>query len=136
MARKLDTYSIMQYDVYMTTYTATEKKNSNPVLVLMREDDVKGDPWGTAMAWGFGIAEVLHAAGEEVPSEMQYSPSAYVRLSSERPDEYPDCDVWDLLNQTPGTYIPGFGATLEQIQDAGRMISRYIDWCKAAGLDY
>lgn len=114
----------------------TTDRNSNPVLVLMREDDIQGDPWGTAMAWAFAIAEVLHAAGEDVPQEMQYSPSPYVQTTAECPEEYPDCQVWDLLNETPGAYIDGFGATIEQIQDAGRIIARYLDWCKDAGLSY
>lgn len=26
------------------------------IVAMIREDDLKGDPWGTAMAWHFAIA--------------------------------------------------------------------------------
>lgn len=93
----------------------------------MRDDDFS-DPWGTAMAWGFGVAEVLYSAGEDVPTEMEYVPSPFVTLSNECPAEYPDAEVWGLLDRGE--------MSIEDVQFAGRCIARYIDWCKAAGLDY
>lgn len=102
--------------------------NRNPVLVLMREFADPGDPWGTAMSWSFGVAEVLHARGEDVPDELGYRPSPFVALSSEQPEEWPDLEVWSLLAQGD--------ATVADLKTAGRCLSRYLDLCRSAGLDY
>lgn len=113
------------------------RPNSNPVLDLMRDDDM-GDPWGTAMGWAFAVAGVLHAAGEEVPASMEYQPSPYVYINpDEVPEEYPDSMVWHLLHRTPGCWVdPDYGATVAELQFAGRCLSRYLGWLRAAGMSY
>lgn len=110
---------------------------TNPVLTLMREDDLKGDPWGTAMAWGFAVCEVLYAAGEVVPGELDFRPSPLVRVSDAVPEEWPDSDVWHLLHRTEGHWVePGYGASVAELQAAARVLARYLDVCLAAGLGY
>lgn len=112
--------------------------NKNPVLRIMRENLDGGDPWGTALSWAFGVAGVLHAVGEPVPDEMGYRASPVVgRDPDEEPEDYPDVEVWHLVNRTPGHWVdPEFGATYDDLRFAGKCLTRYIDWCKAAGLDY
>lgn len=104
------------------------RPNKNLVLQYMRDDDIATDPWGTSMAWGFAVAEVLYAAGEEVPDELDYQPSPFVVMSSERPDEWPDAEVWDLLHNGE--------ITVSELQTAGRCLHRYIELARAAGRDY
>lgn len=107
---------------------------ANPVLTLMREDDISHDPWGTAMAWAFAVAEVLYAAGEDVPDEMGFSPSPFVQYSNRAPEEWPDAEVWHLLNGVPAYWVRA--ATVADIQFAGRVLARYLAWCRAAGRAY
>jgi hypothetical protein len=35
-----------------------------------------GDQYGCTMAWAFGAADALDAAGEEIPHDWEYSPGA------------------------------------------------------------
>src|SRR3954447_18264064 len=57
-------------------YGTTGRPNANPILALMRDDDMS-DPWSTAMAWGFGVCDYLHhVALADVPAEMGYTPAA------------------------------------------------------------
>lgn len=109
--------------------------SKNLILNLMREDDIAHDPWGTAMAWGFAVCEVLYAAGEEVPRTLDYLPSPYVALSTERPEEFPDCVVWDALHDA-SAWVSGTTISVEDVQYAGLIIGRFLDWCKLAGRDY
>lgn len=94
----------------------------------MRDDLGDGDPWGTAISWAFGVAEILNARSEDVPDELEFHPSPYVLTSTERPEEYPDAEVWDLLNDGD--------VSVADLQFAGRCLARYLDWLRAAGLDY
>lgn len=112
--------------------------NKNPVLVVMRDALDDTDPWGTAISWAFAVAEVLHTAAEFVPEEMEYRPSPTVsRDPDEEPEDYPDVEVWHLVNKTPGHWVdPQFGATYDDLRFAGKCLARYLDWCRAAGLDY
>jgi hypothetical protein len=104
------------------------RPNANPVLDRMRDDDWD-DPWGTAISWAFAVAEVLHAHGETVPTEMQFRPSPVIVPDPDRePEEYPDAYVWEMLHAE--------GVTIQDLQFAGRCLARYLDWLRAAGKDY
>ena len=53
------------------------RPNANPVLSWMRDDDIAGDPWGTAMAWAFAVCDYLHhVALSRRPRVVRYSPAA------------------------------------------------------------
>ena len=104
------------------------RPSNNLVLAYMRDDDLAHDPWGTAMAWAFGVAEVLNARSEDVPEELEFQPSPFVRTSTEQPEEYPDSEVWRLLHDGE--------VTSTDLQFAGRCLARYLDWCRTAGRDY
>lgn len=103
--------------------------NQNAVLSRLRDDDLTHDAWGTAISWAFGVAEVLQVRGEEVPPEMEYSPSPYVQFDQDHIDDvYPDSEVWRMLDDDE--------VTIADLQFAGRCLARYLDWLRAAGLDY
>ena len=105
------------------------RPNQNAVLARLRDDDLGADPWGTAISWAFGVAEILQARSEEVPPEMEYEPSPWVQFDPGRPEDvYPDSEVWDMLNDGE--------VTVSDLQFAGRCLARYLDWLRAAGLDY
>ncbi len=45
----------------------------NPILDLIREDDISYDPFGTALAWQFAIADVLSEWGPPyVPASWEH----------------------------------------------------------------
>lgn len=108
--------------------TKSSRPNKNLILAVMRDYFGDGDPWGTAISWAFGVAEVLYSRGHDVPAELDYQPSPFVALSTEAPEEYPDSEVWQMLHDDE--------ISVEDLQFAGRCLARYLDWLRAAGLDY
>ena len=113
--------------IYGGAYRGTpDRPNANPILAAMRDDDVKHDPWGTAMGWAFGVCEYLHhvaLADEAIPASLGYQPAA-VALGEFDDDSYPD---GELVHMGLDTFT---------LSMAARCLSRYLDWCKAAGRDY
>jgi hypothetical protein len=103
------------------------RPNANPVLAWMRDDDIAGDPWGTAMAWAFAVCEYLHHVAlddDAIPASLGYS-SAAVRQGEGFEDEsWPE---GALVEMAVDTFT---------LHTAAKCLSRYLDWCKAAGLDY
>jgi hypothetical protein len=96
---------------------------ANPIIALVREDDVEHDPWGTAMAWAFAIAENLHfRAGEPVPDSLGYRPAMGAT------DIEPD----DFNAQT----IAEEGFDSGTMTEAAEMLSAFLDECKRLGKDY
>jgi len=91
------------------------------LLALVREDDLRGDPWGTAMAWHFAIADRLWADGHYVPAEWQYSHGASAWTEPEADDFY-------------GTECVGQSA--EDLLHAGNVLHRFEALCVLAGRDY
>lgn len=116
------------------------RPNKNYILSIMRDMDM-GDPWGAAMSMAFAVAECLEVVSAEVPEELGFQPSPFVRVST--PDEYREILesgqesyehslVWEYLGWETGLTL----SRVEEVQFAGRCLHRYIDWCKAAGKDY
>jgi len=106
------------------------RPNSNYILAVMRDGEVD---WSTAMAWAFACAETLTVLGAEVPAELGYQPSPFVAVESPEtyePESYENSVVWE--------FSAGYEdiKAVETIQFAARCLSRYIDWCRAAGKDY
>ena len=103
-----------------------QRPNANPILAAMRDDDFAHDPWGTAMAWAFGVCEYLHhvALSDDIPAELGYQPAATHRGDGFDDESYPDA------------YIAEMALDTYTLVTAARTLSRYLDWCKAAGRDY
>lgn len=116
-----------------------KRPNRNYVLDVMR-DSMYDDPWGTAMAWAFACAENLAAIGADVPSEVGY------QMSPMGPciESYEDFQVAEFLgaivdHDLEVAIFEGITpdeTNVKEVQFALRCLHRYIDWCKAAGLDY
>ena len=120
---------------------------SEGVAVLrshLRLDDLRGDPWGTAMGWLFGVARVLDALGDvdhPVPDRWQFRRSPADRFTvaeitggvdteNDDPDdrEFPDCLVAaDVLSGA---------TTATDLVRWGNVLDRYTELCRRHGKDY
>lgn len=110
-------------------YGTPGRPNANPILSMMREDDLKGDPWGTAMAWAFAVCEYLHhvaLSDVAIPASLDYFPSPVVRQGEGFAEEEGYAE----------RYISEAALDTYTLSVAARCLSRYLDWCKAAGRDY
>lgn len=75
-----------------------------------------GDVWGSLLDAGFAIADVLYLLGEEVPSELDYTPSPL------------GADISDSLMATEMMWAVKQGhATVEELQNVGRSIAQQLD---------
>jgi hypothetical protein len=98
-------------------------ETSNSIIALVREDDVEHDPWGTAMGWGFAVAEYLHfREGANVPDSLGYSPAP--GASDIEPDD-PQSQMLAELAVNAAT-----------MTEAAEMLSVFLDECKRLGKDY
>lgn len=140
----------------MTTGTLS-RPNANVVLQHMRDDDM-ADPWGTAMSWAFAVCDVLYDADpNSVPASLGYGPGMCGPEVPNGRDEphrigledvpYPTAELWCYLhnidwddapdaNDLPYWTDPTFQARADELERAAKILSRYLDWCKAAGVDY
>lgn len=139
---------------------SANRPNANPILDMMRDDDIAGDPWGTAMGWAFAVCEVLYDADPHmVPVELGYRPSIAgpeVPNGLDEPHRITLADmplesveVWCYLHNVdpdspeasnaddlPYWDDPTFESRAESLRFAAKCLSRYLDWLKAAGKDY
>ena len=125
---------------------------TNPIIAMMREDDYRHDPWGTGMSWAYAVAEVLYDADPNmVPSELQYRPSfagpevptrTYADTGEPIEVSHATSEVWGWLHgehhdEKPIYWEdPTFEARIKVLVVTGRILHRYLDWCRAAGRDY
>ncbi len=87
----------------------------------LRLDDIKYDPWGTAMSWHFALCDWLHfRTSEDVPCEWQYSPGAASDIDEN--DEY--------------KHEAFVAEEVETLLDFGHLLDRYTDKLRLAGRDY
>lgn len=83
------------------------------------------DPWGSAMGWFFGVADVLWHAGEDsIPPEWEYGHSPVC----DGPEDYPDAEISEMFDSGE--------IDLADLVRFGNMLSRYTDILRAAGHDY
>ena len=89
----------------------------------LRIDDVKHDPWGTAWAWQFTVASVLHFKRETpCPTHWEYKPSPM------------GFDI-DPLDNLTGYYAIGH-ATTDALLAFGELLHRFVRACEHAGKSY
>jgi hypothetical protein len=79
-----------------------------------------GDKWGCAMSAHFDIAEELTRRDHDVPASWQFRAGA-MGVTAE-PESY----FGEIIRDADSSDLRYFGDVL----------SRYIDWCKRADLDY
>lgn len=108
----------------------------NTVISLIRDGWDDGDKWGSAINALFDIAEVMSAAGIEVPEELEYRRSildkrTIVEMATQDPDSGTSYDAYVLAEE----YIAG-NITAKELRLAALTLNRYVAACVAAGLDY
>ena len=136
------------------------RPNKNHILAVMRDQDFT-DPWGTGMAWGFAVAEVIYDADPNgVPTSLQYQPSIAgpeVPNGSAEPHRitvkdipYETAYVWCWLHgldesdpdnhpdpeDLPYFEDPDFRTRLAELVTAAKCLHLYIELCRQAGRDY
>jgi hypothetical protein len=94
--------------------------------------DGGSDLWGSAMSWGFAACTWAETHGIPVPSELGFSAGMAYETDSY---EYEGIDSWatgeDLV-------FPGVGedAVKDAMHLALKVLNRYLNLLKLAGLDY
>jgi hypothetical protein len=107
------------------------RPNANYILAIMRDDDLS-DPWGTGMSWAWAVCSNLDLMGEDVPAGLGYQPGAGGAVLESFEDEM----VREYLLAVPQPGEPTAEERITEVQRAGVILDRYLDWCKAAGRDY
>lgn len=102
---------------------------SNTILDYMREDDIKHDPWGTAMNAGFAVCEAMYLAEQTIPNEWAFRASPLLSSLIGDGAQYL-IDEYGYLGEEVN------GADEDDLLYAGRVIHRYINLCRKAGKDY
>lgn len=94
----------------------------NMILDEIRLDDIKHDPWGTALSWWFDIADVLHAEGAVIPSGWGFSPG----LGATRELEFSNvADMW----------VAGY-VDADDLRYAGNVLARFVRIAEVEGRSY
>lgn len=117
------------------------RRGHSPAIDSMIDGWDGGDQWGSAMSMAWAVAEVAAAYGEREPErvlEVTWGAGAPPsRLELETATADPNYDG-DLSFETRAL-AEGVGrgdVTMDDLRFAGRALNRYLDLCKAAGLDY
>lgn len=129
--------------------TTTKPYRLNPAVVIDSAAWDGGDPWGSAMACAWAVCEVARAAHVTIPPDLGYRPG--MGAGDPTVDELAaslDCEDVETCENIEAhgdhDYLTGALAALclagdvtdRQLVLAMRTLSRYLDACKAAGLDY
>lgn len=97
----------------------------NPIIERMRDTFDGGDAWGSTMGWWFAIADVVTEIDpSQVPSEWEFRQSPM----GSNTEAYEYQEILETMRDD--------GATLEDLLDAGNILTRYAAQLKLAGMDY
>ncbi len=102
------------------------------------DDDRAHDPWGTGMAALGACCDVLAVERKQVPAEAGYSPGA-AGPALEPGDSRAETLMAALHpDRFPGYWVDGYqpDLSIDDLQHAARVLSRYLDWVRLAGRDY
>lgn len=101
------------------------RKTRNPIIETMRDSFDGGDPWGSTMEWWFAIADVITEIDpSQVPSAWEFRQSPF----GANTDSYAYQEIIDTMRDE--------GAVLEDLLNAGNVLTRYATQLKLAGMDY
>lgn len=107
-----------------------------PAIDVMIDGWDGGDAWGSALSLAFALADVAYAAGvDEVGSILDYTPGMGETLSLDEIADGTDDDTRYEAVCLAEAYISG-DVTDDDLVRAAKVLSRYLDLCKRAGLDY
>lgn len=117
--------------------TGDEILTAGDVLAEIRQDDLAGDPWGTAVSHAMGLCEALTYVGrrdgddrfeEAIPAEVRYVCGPMGPAVARDPSCYPDQIYVEMLDRE--TLSP------EVANYVLRVLDRYMSFAKLAGRDY
>lgn len=96
------------------------------IVTMVREDDIKHDPWGTAMHWLSALADMVYGVDGEILDG--YKPSDMFSLGVYREENATVGDLYDM-------YEDGH-VTTDDMCAAYKILYRFTDWCELAGRSY
>lgn len=95
---------------------------STHVLRLIREDDFRYDPYGTAMSWWFAIADYLH----------DHDPDAIPAYRPSPVGTHDDTHEYNMLS----ILVDARDASTDTLVHAGNVLARYVDMLARYGRSY
>lgn len=98
----------------------------NPLFYEFRGDDYKHNPYDTAVAWQFRVADALLRNDETVPYHWQYSPG--MGDGSVEDGDYYAETIEEFL-------VEGL-IDFDDLRYFGNVLDRYKEWARLAGKDY
>lgn len=115
------------------------RKYHTPAIAYLIDGWDAGDPWGSATSAGWAVAEVARAAAvSDVDSALEISWGCVPVIDlGETADSLWDGNG-DVSFETAilaAAYLSG-DVTDDDLLFAARVLSRYLDLCESAGLDY
>lgn len=96
------------------------------IMSMVRLDDIKHDPWGTALAYLGGIADIVYGVDGEIMDG--YRPSVLFDLATSIEENGTTGDLYAL-------YEDGL-ITTDDMWAAYHILSRFADWAERAGRSY
>lgn len=109
----------------------------NPAIDTMIDSFDGADPWGSAMAMAFAVAEVGRAIDHPEPGQiLNYRPSAVAGTVTL--DDLADNDEANVDYETESLALAvrAREVTEEDLTMAARILNKYLNLCKLAGKDY
>lgn len=102
-----------------------DEMNEHKVSQLLSYGWDGGDPWGSAMAEAFALADfVTFVLGERVPDEFHYEPAMGGPVEEDH-----------LYQELLASWLAGY-FDRDDAFDYLMVLDRFLDACKAASLDY
>lgn len=108
------------------------------IIREIADDDRAYDPYGAGNTALFAVCEALTIEGEGVPPEVGYRPGVFGAFAD--PQDSAQSTILAGLDpdRFPGYWVEGYtpNLTVEDLQYAARILSRYIAWVTLAGRSY
>lgn len=114
------------------------------VIREIADNDRTYDPWGAGMGALGAVCDVLWVEGGSIPAEAGYRPALALTRAALTRDACGEFDDQRTLlagldpDEFPGFWVDGYdpGLSLDDLEHAARVLSRYLDVVKIAGRDY
>lgn len=121
--------------------TIAHRRRYSPAVAAMIDGWDGGDVWGSAMSLAWAVAEVARAASVQgVDGTLDVSWGAALPMTiDEMADAGEDPDDRGDISFESATLASAYrdgGVTDADLEFAARVLSRYLDICRAAGRDY
>lgn len=117
------------------------RRHHTPAIAWLMDGWDSYDNWGSAMSAAWAVAEVAAAYGEHEPAstlEVSWGMGGYpTRLELEIATG--DLDYEGDLSYDTRALAEGVqrgDVTMDDLSFAARVLTRYLDLCKKAGIDY